>query len=128
LLQRQSFISTDKKAVKRVVLKNNLFIFTNLLHKALNKSLLSKCCKGSISVEKRGHLLLPLLRSHTNKKKSKKGKKRENTKNKKYISARRVYQNAQEITENWLKKIKYTRSKNMTKYFRLMNALLIKKI
>ena len=41
---------------------------------------------------------------------------------------RRVYQNAQEITENWLKKIKYTRSKNMTKYFRLMNALLIKKI
>jgi hypothetical protein len=75
LLQRQSFISTDKKAVKRVVLKNNLFIFTNLLHKALNKSLLSKCCKGSISVEKRGHLLLPLLRSHTNKKNQRKEKK-----------------------------------------------------
>jgi hypothetical protein len=76
-LQRQSFISTDIKAAKRLVLKNNVFIFTNLLHKALNKSLLSKCCKGSISVVKRGHLLLPILGLYANKKKkTKKGKKK----------------------------------------------------
>jgi hypothetical protein len=45
----------------------------------------------------------------------------------KNISVRKAYQNAQEIDKDWLRKIKYTRLKNLTVYFRLMNVLLAKK-
>jgi hypothetical protein len=48
--------------------------------------------------------------------------------NKKNVSTRKVYQNAHEIAEDWLKKIKYTGLKNLAMYFQLMNALLEKKI
>ena len=41
---------------------------------------------------------------------------------------RRVYQNGRENVKYWLRKIKYTRLKNFTVYFRLMNVLLTKKI
>ena len=48
--------------------------------------------------------------------------------NKKNVSTRKVYQNAHEIAEDWLKKIKYTGLKNLTMYFQLMKTLLVKKI
>jgi hypothetical protein len=35
----------------------------------------------------------------------------------KNISVRKAYQNAQEIDKDWLRKIKYTRLKNLTVYF-----------
>jgi hypothetical protein len=68
-------------------------------------------------------LLLILGHNTNNKKKNK--KKRENKKIKKIleenknISVRKAYQNAQEIDEDWLRKINV--------YFRLMNVLLAKK-
>ena len=37
--------------------------------------------------------------------------------NQKNISVKRVYQNTQKIIEDQLRKIKYTRSKNLTVYF-----------
>ena len=37
--------------------------------------------------------------------------------NKKNVSTRKVYQNAHEIAEDWLKKIKYTRLKNFNNVF-----------
>jgi hypothetical protein len=48
--------------------------------------------------------------------------------NKKKISMKRVYQNTQEIAKDWLRKIKYTRFKNLTVYFQLVKALLANKI
>jgi hypothetical protein len=36
--------------LRRLVLKNNSFVFTNLLHKELNKPLLRKYCKERASV------------------------------------------------------------------------------
>jgi hypothetical protein len=45
----------------------------------------------------------------------------------KNISVRKAYQNAQEIDEDWLRKIKYMRLKNLIVYFRLMIVLLAKK-
>ena len=47
--------------------------------------------------------------------------------NQKNISVKRVYQNTQKIIEDQLRKIKYTRSKNLTVYFQLMKVLLAKK-
>jgi hypothetical protein len=46
--------------------------------------------------------------------------------NHKNISERIIYQNAQEITEDWLGRSKYTRLKKLTMYFRLMKASLAK--
>ena len=46
---------------------------------------------------------------------------------KKYISIKRAYQNTQKIVEDQLRKIKYTRLKNLTVYFQLMKVLLAKK-
>jgi hypothetical protein len=40
---------------------------------------------------------------------------------------RKGYQNAQEIVKYWLRKIKYTKLKILTLYFRLIKALLAKK-
>jgi hypothetical protein len=48
--------------------------------------------------------------------------------NKKNILVTRVYQNTHEIAEDWLRKIKYTILKISTMYFKLMKALLAKKI
>jgi hypothetical protein len=92
LLQGKSFRSTKLKALRSLVLKNNSFVFTNILYKDLTSL-------RSISIVNRGHLLLPSFRIPTHKKK-KRG--RENTKknkkllieSKKNILVRGVYKNA----------------------------------
>jgi hypothetical protein len=91
LLQGKSFRSTKLKALRSLVLKNNSFVFTNILYKDLTSL-------RSISIVNRGHLLLPNFRISTHKKK----RGRENTKknkkmlieSKKNILVRGVYKNA----------------------------------
>jgi hypothetical protein len=65
--------------------------------------------------------------SHNKKNQKKKIKKKCSKKIKK-ISMKRVYQNTHEIAKDWLRKIKYTRFKNLTVYFQLVKALLANKI
>jgi hypothetical protein len=45
LLQRQNFKSIELKTLRRLVLKDSSFVFTNLLRKAFNNNLLYKYCK-----------------------------------------------------------------------------------
>jgi hypothetical protein len=77
--------------------------------------------------------LLLIFELHINKKIRKKGK-IQNTKkyilkeNQRKILVRKIYQNTQKIIEDGLEKTKHTRLKNLIVYFRLIKALLAKKI
>jgi hypothetical protein len=72
--------------------------------------------------------LLPILGPHITKKIKKRKYKKKCSKKIKKKSMKRVYQNTQEIAKDWLRKIKYTRFKNLTVYFQLVKALLANKI
>jgi hypothetical protein len=72
--------------------------------------------------------LLPILGPHITKKIKKRKYKKKCLKKIKKKSMKRVYQNTQEIAKDRLRKIKYTRFKNLTVYFQLVKALLANKI
>jgi hypothetical protein len=72
--------------------------------------------------------LLPILGPHITKKIKKRKYKKKCSKKIKKKSMKRVYQNTQEIAKDRLRKIKYTRFKNLTVYFQLVKALLANKI
>jgi hypothetical protein len=78
-----------------------LFIFTNLLCKALDKSLLRKYYKDGASVVTHFFVLIEKKRENT---KRSKNLLEENPK--KYIRVKRRHKGAQKVTKDWLRKFK----------------------